>query len=99
MEEAIRNCFYIYVLSFENNIIRNLTWCCYLICMLMKLLKSSVKRQSIWKEICCTKRLVTTVDGWIHQKQYGIKLMFSSCKTVATRIPYDFELEKMLKKE
>ena len=98
MEEAIRNWFYIYVLSLENSIIRNLTWCCYLICMLMKLLKTPVKRQSILKEICCTQRRETTVDGTIDQKHYWVKLMFFRCKTVATRISYDFRLEKMHKK-
>ena len=65
----------------------------------MKLLKTPVKRQSILKEICCTQRLETTVDGTTDWKHYGVKLVFSSCKTVATRISYDFQLEKMLKKE
>ena len=69
MEEAIRSCFYIYVLSLQNSIIRNLTWCCYLICMLMKLLKTSVNRQSILKEICFIQRLETTVDETIWSKE------------------------------
>ena len=70
MEEAVRNCFYIYVLSLQNSIIRNITWCCYLTCMLMKLLKTSVKRESTLKEINCRQRLETTVDGRTDQKHY-----------------------------